>query len=228
MDIVILAGGENTRLKGIVAPHHKPLLVINGESLIVRLVRQALLLKPGKIVIVVSPRNADPILELLMHNFTDISMIYFVMQTPGTTIDVALRSGLMMTGSTEKVMVLCGDNFMTDEDWKDLIHAPQIENRSVIVGQCVTSEDVALNFARVWPIYMTLTEATVEMDKQKFSDGRWYVWNGPIIVNGPRTLMELEEKRTGRIAACLILDEPYFYEMNVQDIGTPQALERRA
>ena len=41
MDVVVLAAGKNERLEGVVAPYHKPLIVLNGRPLIKSLVIDA-------------------------------------------------------------------------------------------------------------------------------------------------------------------------------------------
>ena len=69
MDLIILAAGRNERLHGTVPAFMKPLLLVDGQPLIVRLVREALdagVLETydevGRVIVVAAPQNVGDLL----------------------------------------------------------------------------------------------------------------------------------------------------------------------
>lgn len=120
MDIIILAAGKNERLKGIVPPFHKPMLVINGRPLIAQLVEAVQSLTklhtaPGvtpRIIIVCAPQNINALTTVLPM----IDNMLFVVQREADGVLNAVRTGLSVTTDTT-VTLLCADNVIALTTW---------------------------------------------------------------------------------------------------------------
>lgn len=115
MDTVILAGGRGSRLEGVMPPYYKPLMVVSGRPLISRLVDHAWISNGGEIIVVVAPENALPIAQVLTHREMKGAPVIMVVQPEPSGPGAALLLGLRMTLS-EDVMVLMGDNVITQQD----------------------------------------------------------------------------------------------------------------
>jgi CTP:molybdopterin cytidylyltransferase MocA len=110
MDCVILAAGKGSRLDGITAPFHKPLLVMNGKPLISRAVDAAALAGCNRVVVVVAPENALAISQVLGDRWVRM-LVQRKADGPGS----ALRLGLDLVTSDE-VLILMADNMFASED----------------------------------------------------------------------------------------------------------------
>lgn len=116
MDCVILAAGKGSRLDGITAPFHKPLLVMNGKPLITRAVDAAFGIMCRRVIVVVAPENALPISQVL--GGRDVMM---VVQRKASGPGDALWLGLELV-SSEEVLILMADNMFGDRDVMDVAH----------------------------------------------------------------------------------------------------------
>lgn len=121
MDTVILAAGKGSRLDGIAAPFHKPLLVVNGQPLIrqcVELAERAA--GPGSIIVVAAPENAAPISHVL--NGAGHGRVDMIIQREPKGPGHALLTGLKLV-TTDQVLVLLGDNVVTYADVDKVVKA---------------------------------------------------------------------------------------------------------
>jgi len=136
-DVIVLAAGKNERLSGIVAPYHKPLLVVNGKPLIVKAVdsvvniaeRDTMVVGPinvGRVVIVCSPSNAQSLVNVFAHT-PYRRRIHWVIQPEAVGVVDAIARGAEVC-TTEQVTVLCGDNLFDVAQLERVItsHEPSV------------------------------------------------------------------------------------------------------
>lgn len=226
LDTVILAAGAGTRLAGIVPTGLKPLVVVNGETLIARLVRQARTFAAGRIVVVVSPTNAAPIVELIERG--DRRDVDYVVQPVPAGPGEALLRGLAVV-RTAHTLVLAGDNWMPDVALHDVVEDIPM---GVAVGvRVVTDPAVARRFTRLREVPRAATCEAEEGPELGWS-GPWTVWCGPLVIPTDNARIALQAAVTGRGDNEAKIG-PYLHRMGAsvglvgveaQDIGTPEAL----
>lgn len=219
MHTIILAAGNGSRLEGIVPTGLKPLLVVNGEPLIKRLVDQVRRAKIGNaITVVVSPTNAAPICELLGEEHR-----YVVQPSPRGPGDALLRG---LRGWDDcRCMVLMGDNWFADEVIPAMV---DIDADFVIGGHEEVDRERAAQFTRVkadvepW----LFNEGTVPRGQ-----GPWHVWCGPLIAPEDRLHQMLlavgsgaAELKIGPHLNALDVETRRFVYVDAKDIGTPEAV----
>jgi hypothetical protein len=106
---IILAAGANTRLRGLVAPFMKPLMLVNGRSLIAHARSLAADWSASQVIAVVAPENARPAISLIHADA-------WVLQPEPTGIMDALRLALPLA-VLHTTLILCADNtFEYDTD----------------------------------------------------------------------------------------------------------------
>ncbi len=231
MDCVILAAGKNTRLQGIIPAYHKPLLVVNGETLLVRLVRQAqtLMSKGNRIVLVVSPLNCQAIMDLMRSSFTDeqrLSIVYLCQDTDATFADT-LATALALSQKSEKVLLMCGDNYISDNDWEVFINTCVAQGYPVATWVSSSMEQTN-RFAKILPVSGGITSAPSE-DSMRNDDGDFLCWLGPVVIQPALTQTRLKRQERRDVVADALTaggQEKHFFpvELSVQDIGVPDAL----
>ena len=214
MDCVILAAGKGSRLDGITAPYHKPLLVVNGKSLIAHAVDHALAYC-RKVIVVVAPENALPISQVLGERH--VKMI--VQRRPGGP-GAALRLALGLVTSSH-VLVLMADNLFGPDDIADVVGT---DTHSSAVG--VTPVDAELARRLTW----------------RRTDGTWFekvaptpedgtsvlAWVGPLkldVVEIARAIDSWGEQ--GECPIDPLLNQckiDKLVSVNTLDIGVPEAL----
>lgn len=150
-DGIILAAGKNTRLAGLVPSYYKPMVLVNGEPLIVTTTR-ALLQRCQNIAIVVSPENAAPIADLLNASglLGEGSRINFVVQPFAAGPGDALDRGLCAVRN-ERVLVALGDNVTPINDYDVVLQAlnSDAEPDTVISTSWIKDEERAARFTRI-------------------------------------------------------------------------------
>lgn len=231
MDCVILAAGKNTRLQGIIPAYHKPLLVVNGETLLVRLVRQAqdLMSKGNRLILVVSPFNCQAIMDLMrasLSNEQRASIVYMCQDADATFADTLLTA-LSFSQKSEKVLLMCGDNYISDNDWSVFVNTCPAQGYPVATWISSSMEQTN-RFAKVLPVSGHITSAPSE-DSMRNDDGDFLCWLGPIVIQPALTQTRLKrQERRDVVADALTAGGPekHFFpvELNVQDIGVPDAL----
>jgi molybdopterin-guanine dinucleotide biosynthesis protein A len=183
MDIIILAAGKNERLKGIVPPFHKPLLVINGRPLITQLVEAvrsltSLHATPGvtpRIIIVCAPQNISALTAVLPM----VDNMLFVIQREADGVLNAVRTGLAVATDTT-AMLLCADNIIALSTW----------SLEPFYRESTTDHDALYVHGQFIP--------APEVERfTYFSDGKWFektsvvgsspaqkfCWLGPLVFN---------------------------------------------
>ena len=118
MDIIILAAGRNDRLKSFVPAYMKPLIIVNGVSLIVSIIRDLMASGvAGNIYVVVSPQNVAYIIDVVEAAFVHQSWrIRYVVQPSATGTMDAVRCAMPMIHSD--VMIVCADNIIPADTYK--------------------------------------------------------------------------------------------------------------
>jgi NDP-sugar pyrophosphorylase family protein len=180
MDTVILAAGRGTRLEGVSAPFWKPLFVVNGEPLVVKVARQAVTINLGRTVVIVSPENAQPICQVLAAHSL-IGVVDIVVQPlaggPGAAF---LRAAPLLHG--ERAMILCADNVIPDGDVQKILDAAD-ENPDdplVIGTRGVYDFDEASRFTLIAEDG-SIREGTTPQGAEWGPD-LWCAWVGPLVV----------------------------------------------
>lgn len=110
--LIVLAAGRGSRLEGIAAPFYKPLLVVNGQALLV----SALTTKEfTNSVVVLSPSNAAVAIPLVT-DAVDRPVNFVVQPTPTGPGDALLLGLQMLTGlGCDKFVAVMGDNTSSRE-----------------------------------------------------------------------------------------------------------------
>lgn len=120
-DGIILAAGKNTRLKGIIPSYHKPMLIVNGKPLVISIAKQ-LLERCRRVVVVVSPENSGPIIELLSASDMINDNLHIVIQPSAKGPGEAILRALPLCVS-DRVLVTLGDNVIPVQDFDNIIKA---------------------------------------------------------------------------------------------------------
>jgi molybdopterin-guanine dinucleotide biosynthesis protein A len=117
VETVILAAGRGSRLKNLAPPYFKPLMIVDSEPLIRRLVRTAWEVSGDRVVVVAAPENTLPLCQVL-----DGLPAEIVVQRAPLGPGDALLTGLGLVTSPE-VCVLLGDNVMSTKDQHSVAQA---------------------------------------------------------------------------------------------------------
>lgn len=236
MDVVVLAAGSNQRLRGIVAPYMKPLLVVNGKCLVVNAVQLALeVVGEGDTVIVVAaPQNALPITEVLNDACPGGGWNVVIQPHAGGPGEGFLRAAGMV--HSREVMILLGDNMLSAHD---VLNVAQHEDESPL----------RIGYRRVVEGGELFTRITKEGDIIEgvpgglWGDGRYRIWVGPLVVPTLETIKlligkaaELKEAvgfgfsttKTPELKIGKYLGElglkPFLVPVSSEDVGTPDWL----
>lgn len=228
VDTVILAAGRGSRLEGAAAPFWKPLMVVNGEPLVVTVARQGVTINLGRTIIVVSPENAQPICQVLAHHNLAEAVDIVVQPAPTGPGDAFLRASAFLDG---RVMILCADNVIPDWDvqrCKDCLGTLVIGVRLL---ESVESEE-AERFTRITE-GGHVEEGPHRRPDAVWNDGKYRVWLGPLVLDAASFQDVLVRRRLDeelKIGANLegYLDcpagvkGPTLVPVNCYDIGVPE------
>ena len=224
MDAVILAAGRGSRLNGIAAPFHKPLLVVNGAPLIKTAVDLSAQVSAQRCVIVAAPDNASPI------NHVAPWWARMVIQREPNGPGLALRLGLEACTS-EEVLVLMGDNILTFADVKNVS-----DTFGNVIGVSMLKAEEAERFTRARrggkrgePLHWV---EKVPVTKEDLWDhGMTTCWVGPIKINRQEMLSALKTWVQNTPDVDPPIGPLFNWLQNVVcvnvtsvDIGTPEAL----
>lgn len=223
MDTVILAAGKGSRLNGIAAPFHKPLMVVNGRALVYNAAETAAArasnLGTDRIIIVCAPGNVEPIAHL-----TDEFNPYIIVQPNPTGPGDALLLGLELVQSTD-VLVLMGDNTFRDEDVDRVMNG--LEGANLAVGV----QEVPAELSKQFTWYSTRDQTWREKVEHIGYEDVVSAWIGPFaamsselkrqLPNVPRN--ENGERPISPVFNTFRQDMTMVMGVTSEDIGTPEA-----
>jgi hypothetical protein len=227
MDTVILAAGRGARLEGVAAPFWKPMFVVNGEPLVVKVARQAVTINLGRTVVVVSPENAQPICQVLAaHNLTGAVDIV-VQPMAGGPGAAFLRAAPLLHG--EKAMILCADNVIPDGDVQKVLDAVE-ENPDdplVIGTRLIHDFDEADRFTLIAESG-AIREGTTPQGAE-WGDDLWCAWVGPLVVPVAELVRAIrsdncqvgDELKIGPALEVVRKGQPLTVSVDCYDIGSP-------
>lgn len=175
IDTVILAAGQNTRLRGLVPTAHKPLITMNGETLIGRLGRQV---RDSRLhhrtVVVANPLNVGPLTEV-------VPDAMFILQPEPTGPVNALRLGInCVSPESTHIMLLCADNYMSTVTLDCARQAAMERPHSLVIGAREVSGPNARRFTRLVPDIAVFVDANHGPPCPE--DFTMNCWIGPVIV----------------------------------------------
>lgn len=246
MDAVILAAGRGQRMLGYSMPFFKPLLEVNGITLLAYAAEYAAAAGAEKAVVVVSPHNIDRVKKVLLPYSSWIEIV--VQEEPCGPGHAALL-GLKSLGSTaERSMLLMSDNIMDIDKVVNMAISVEIHDVDAIGVRSVPVSQ-ATRFTRVrqlarggsldQPAYEFVEGVPFEESDIDASDPNRVVskvWCGPVIFKTPAavSVLSAEWERRGDATTELkigphldaILTWPvHLHDVNAMDVGVPADFE---
>lgn len=226
MDTIILAAGRNERLKGVVAPFHKPLLVVNGKSLVQHCLDIADRLSFGSVRLIVSPENALPISQVTQLAPNDMMIVQQKPLGPGHALHLGLKT--LDPEISEEVMILCADNVFNLVQVEDMLEDADgnLKNTIHVGGRKIYIKKERERFTRV------------DQNKGRFIEGPLGddepldCWIGPLVLPThmaqnvfKEVCSELHDEEIKiannlNLMGCAV----QFHEMDCYDIGIKEAL----
>jgi hypothetical protein len=217
MDAVILAAGRGTRMSGLARPFYKPLLEVDGRTLIEHAWSYAYRADADRIVVVASPENLADLQAVLPDE------VRFVVQVEPTGPADAVALGLSAC-TDERVMVLMSDNLMGTEA---ITYMAGLDCDSV--GVKFVPRDQAERFTRV-PVPGRFIEGPWTLDDID-NNGHVIVWCGPIVARrqalldvvttAPSVTIGGEHKLGPLLGSALV--KPRLVACDSIDVGVPEA-----
>lgn len=142
---VILAAGENRRLNGIIAPHQKPLMLLNGKTLIAHAVEHSRRWRANEVTVIVSPHNAAQIAHVVKAVMSPRDAMYVMQPEPNGIVE-AISLGFR-AARYDKMLILCADNqFQLEDNTRIMPETP------VVFGMRAMSGDDSARFTKYNPI----------------------------------------------------------------------------
>ena len=180
MDCILLAAGRGARLRGVVPQYHKPLLVVDGQSLIVSAIKQAKVAGIHRVIVVVAPENTMPVTALLNDaGLVDANTFIIVQPTAYGPGDAFLYASELVR--SERVLLLMADNMFGPNDIKTVMGL----RRDVVIGvQTIAEPEIAVRFTRITP--NGTYEGPEIDDSQRYDESGFRVWLGPLVVNNEK------------------------------------------
>lgn len=189
---VILAAGRNTRLAGIVPSYYKPLLIVQGKPLVVRLT-QDLRSLCASVTVIVSPENSAPICDVLYANGLLDANTNIVVQPMARGPGEGLYRGLRCTRPGSRIILACGDNLIPRDDFLGAVEEDEGAD-GLTVTTCVSwteDETEATRFTRVSELRNEFIE---NRPGGKLKTGGWNTWVGPLIFSRDNALLLFQDE----------------------------------
>ena len=236
MECIILAAGKNERLQGMVAPYHKPLIVVNGKPLIVQLIEDCIP-RFSSIILVLAPQNAVAVCSILTATKL-LDQVHVVIQPDARGPGEALARGLRLV-KTLQVMILCGDNIVGADALDSVLDAAKSGASSIYFGaRAVYDREKAKNFTRLTPVTYKFEEgSTISYGAGGNGRETHICWIGPLVINslaGHEVFSGLSTKFVGlgeiKIGSHLnaLHAQPVPVYVKCYDIGLPEAVAERS
>lgn len=217
LDAVILAGGRSERLRGIVPPYHKPLLVINGRSLVGSVIHHAYDVHAERIIVVTCPEITQPLAQLI-DTFNPHVRGRVIITTNTRGVGPALWHGARLAGHP-RLLVMMADTVMSLDEVKLVTR----ERFAVGVRQVPTLD--AYRFTR-WVrgrwVEDKITAADTDLTQ---------VWCGPLVLDRDCVLRYSDMHTAGKIGPHLnrFVPEPsdlVRVPVECVDVGAPEELQK--
>lgn len=223
MGAVILAAGRGERLAGYSAPFMKPLLIVNGQPIIVQQMRNAQEVTKH-ITLVLAPENARFMIDLLRGAMPDLDWrdIEVVVQPfPGTSVTDALRRGLWHAGGP--CVVLMGDNVvppLTVRDmWDSMARSPGYD--VLVATQEMSWHDAERFTYRSAGIWWEKEVAAAADATEEFAEA----WIGPLIIDSPADFLEAMAGSESIGKSFNKAGDVRTFPCKCSDVGVPEALQ---
>jgi bifunctional N-acetylglucosamine-1-phosphate-uridyltransferase/glucosamine-1-phosphate-acetyltransferase GlmU-like protein len=199
MDAVILAAGKGSRLEGVMAPYHKPLMVVNGRPIIWTAVHHALQVGANLVTVVVAPENALPISQVLMGQGTDFTnrLQLLVQQRPdgpGDALYRGLRIAHKGSPTRAKTLVLMGDNVTSFADIQKINQYPDFA-----IGVQYMDIEEAGRFTFYRHTESRWVEGLTPDSRDMDATGMVTCWVGPFVCPSDLMMSALENLRRDNI-----------------------------
>jgi choline kinase len=223
MGAVILAAGRGERLAGYAAPYMKPLLIVNGQPLIVQQMRNALEVTT-EITLVLAPENARFMIDLIHGamnpNWSTIDVV--VQPFSGTSVTDALNRGLRF--SDGPVVVLMGDNVVPPLLVRDMWDSM---SRFTGTDVLVATQVVPYNDAKQHFTYREGDGPWVEKQEAPYHivGAETEAWIGPLIIDEPRDFMVAMMDMTSIGETFNKFTDVRTFPCLCSDVGVPKALQ---
>lgn len=226
MDAIILAAGRNERLKGLVAPYHKPLLVVNGKPLILSNFLSCTKVA-AKVIVVTAPQNTLPICNILNEWNEFHSKGQIIVQPEARGPGDALYRGLIMSNENQ-CLVVCADNVIPHEDMELVTFSAEAVPGDIVVGIHKTKDPrEAMRFTRIDVKHNRF----IEGEPGGEFCGEYACWLGPMVVPREPTMnmfANVLNNHSGDVKISQHLNglnrKIRTVDVNCIDIGVPEAL----
>lgn len=245
VDAVILAAGRGQRMLGYSMPFFKPLLEVNGITLLAYAAEYAAAAGAEQTVVVASPQNITQVQKVLEPYSSWIKVV--VQEDPCGPGHAALI-GLKALEKSKQVMLLMSDNIMDREKVIVMAFSAEISNSNT-VGARTVPKNQASRFTRIRSTWSDgvrrehLYEFAegIELSDADFIDPKSdaplsQVWCGPVIMDTKRAVVVLSREwdQRGQTAGELKIG-PYLteilryptnlFDVDAMDVGVPSAFE---
>lgn len=245
VDAVILAAGRGQRMLGYTAPFFKPMLEVNGITLLAYAVEYAAAAGAERTVVVASPHNKEQVANVVKPY---ASWVQVVTQEEPRGPGHAVLTGVSAIDDSRKVMLLMSDNIMKQEKVVELAITAQTLNADAVGVRTVLAEQ-ASRFTRIrakWADGVARQHAyefaegvaLVDRDYTAGDNGRLssLVWCGPVIADTKRVSTVLqrewsraagasEELKIGPYLTEILRYPTYLLDVDAMDVGVPAAFE---
>ena len=215
-DVVILCAGKNERLKGIVPSYYKPLMLVDGQPLIKRIVENSLLLTESPILIA-APENVKAICEVLGNELCNKCKI--LIQPSATGLVNALSIAFSVI-TKNRIAIICSDNIIPQTDFELIKNSKD----QLMFGKLIQSDEEAFRFTR-----MLEDRSFIEHHSSKpLNAGGHKCWIGPLCVSKESYIKLIEDNNNisdefigNKLNHCGRFD---FVFSTCRDIGVPESL----
>lgn len=213
---IILAAGENTRLKGLIPAFMKPMLLVNGSPLLHHAEQHARRdWDCNQIIVVAAPENASAITQLLQH---DQCIQYVLQPKPNGVVD-AIRRAIWLA-EKQRVVILCADNMFEWESRDSQVKMYRDDFDTSYIGTRGLPEYRAERFTRLAgvPPHMQIIPARAK------SNGSTLCWIGPLVLRTERVqrvLLQVEPQNIETLISLSTDGNIVPMAMRCQDMGIP-------
>lgn len=232
MEAVILAAGRGQRMTGIAKPFYKPLLEINGLSLLAHSVQYAIAAGIEKVCVVASPQNVHDIEAAIVDAGLEVSIaIQHEPLGPGHAALVGLSAV-----RSQRCALFLSDNIMDEQLVVDMIHECRLNDLDA-VATCDVHRAQASRFTRVRKLQdntYSYEETTPVTDDDLWSKDEDIVkvWCGPLVFGTMRAIGVLgraentgNELKIGPHLTAIMRSPTLLADVKAMDVGIPSEYE---